>query len=402
MIAVAEARARILAGLRADRGRDGAAGRGLGPRRRRAADGARDAAAAGRLGDGRLCAARRRRGGGREAARGRHVARRASLGRHAATGRGAAAVHRQRHAGGRGLRCCCRRTRTRGGGRRHGARARRRRPAHPPRRAGFCRGRRAGPGRAPPDRARCRAGGVGQPCPGSPCIAGRAWRSWRPATRSRCPASRSRPAASSVPTPTRSPPWCAPAAPSRWCCRSRRTTRTRSPPRRLGAGRPAGHHRRGERRRARSGAAGAGAARARGRFLEDRDAARQAADVRPHGRQRRCSACPATRSPRWSARCCSCYPALARLGGLAEAALPTETARLGAALPENDRRADHLRARLAPGEDGVPVATAFMRQDSALLRLFADADALILRAPHAPAAAAGDAVEIIRLAALGI
>ena len=96
------------------------------------------------------------------------------------------------------------------------------------------------------------------------------------------------------------------------------------------------------------------------------------------------------------------YPALARLGGRADATLPTETARLGAALPENDRRADHLRARLAPGEDGRPVATAFARQDSALLRLFADADALILRPPHAPAVSAGDAVEIIRLAALGI
>jgi molybdopterin molybdotransferase len=48
------------------------------------------------------------------------------------------------------------------------------------------------------------------------------------------------------------------------------------------------------------------------------------------------------------------------------------------------------------------VATAFERQDSALMRLLANADALILRAPHAPSASAGDVVEVIRLDALGL
>jgi molybdopterin molybdotransferase len=96
------------------------------------------------------------------------------------------------------------------------------------------------------------------------------------------------------------------------------------------------------------------------------------------------------------------HPALARLAGLPDGTLPTERAVLGAPLPTNDRRADHLRARLAPGADGLPVATAFTRQDSALLRLFAQADALILREPHAPAADAGAAVTILRLATLGI
>ena len=96
------------------------------------------------------------------------------------------------------------------------------------------------------------------------------------------------------------------------------------------------------------------------------------------------------------------HPALARLAGLPDAAPPTETARLGAPLPANDRRADHLRARLATGADGTFVATAFDRQDSALLRLFTQADALILREPHAAAAQAGAPVGIIRLSALGI
>ena len=95
-------------------------------------------------------------------------------------------------------------------------------------------------------------------------------------------------------------------------------------------------------------------------------------------------------------------PAVARLAGRSDSGPPVESARLGAPLPANDRRADHLRASLAPGADGLPVATAFARQDSALLRLLAAADALILRPPGAAAAAAGDMVEITRLAALGI
>jgi molybdopterin molybdotransferase len=95
-------------------------------------------------------------------------------------------------------------------------------------------------------------------------------------------------------------------------------------------------------------------------------------------------------------------PALAVLSGLPEAPPPVTRAVLGADLPANDQRADHLRARLAPGPDGVPIATAFSRQDSAMLRLLAESDALILRAPHAQAAKAGDSIEIIRLDALGL
>lgn len=94
------------------------------------------------------------------------------------------------------------------------------------------------------------------------------------------------------------------------------------------------------------------------------------------------------------------HPALQRLSGLPDTAPHVVPAVLGAPLPANDRRADHLRARLAQG-DGLPVATPFERQDSALLRLLAGADALILRPPHAPAAAAGEPVQVIRLDTLG-
>ena len=78
------------------------------------------------------------------------------------------------------------------------------------------------------------------------------------------------------------------------------------------------------------------------------------------------------------------------------------TATLGAPLEANDHRADHLRARLERRDDGALLATAFGRQDSAMLRLLTMADALILRPPHAPAAPAGAEVPIIRLDLLGL
>jgi molybdopterin molybdotransferase len=95
-------------------------------------------------------------------------------------------------------------------------------------------------------------------------------------------------------------------------------------------------------------------------------------------------------------------PALAALSGLPAAALATMPARLGATLPANDRRADFLRASLLRDAQGTWVATAFTRQDSALLRLLSDAQALILRPPFAPELPAGATVDVIDLAALKI
>ncbi len=90
-------------------------------------------------------------------------------------------------------------------------------------------------------------------------------------------------------------------------------------------------------------------------------------------------------------------PALARLGGLEQCEPVEEAAVLGAPVRANDHRADHLRATLTAGAGGGWVAMPFERQDSALLRALAEADALVLRAPHAPALAAGEAVRVIRL-----
>jgi molybdopterin molybdotransferase len=95
-------------------------------------------------------------------------------------------------------------------------------------------------------------------------------------------------------------------------------------------------------------------------------------------------------------------PALSRLAGLPAAPPPVSTALLGAAVKANDRRADHLRASVSIDPSGRMIATPFPVQDSAMLRRLAHADALILRAPHAPALPEGSEVGIIRLDSLGL
>jgi molybdopterin molybdotransferase len=91
-------------------------------------------------------------------------------------------------------------------------------------------------------------------------------------------------------------------------------------------------------------------------------------------------------------------PLIRRLAGRGDVEPALEVARLGCALPQNDERADYLRATLAPGADGVPVATPAPVQDSSMLVPLAQADCLVVRAPHEPAVRAGDACSIIRLA----
>jgi molybdopterin molybdotransferase len=95
-------------------------------------------------------------------------------------------------------------------------------------------------------------------------------------------------------------------------------------------------------------------------------------------------------------------PALAILAGELPTPLTPEPALLAAPLPANDHRADFLRARLHRDPAGTWHATAFPDQASHLLHVLAQADALILRAPHAPAAPAGAPVEVLRLAAIGV
>ncbi len=88
-------------------------------------------------------------------------------------------------------------------------------------------------------------------------------------------------------------------------------------------------------------------------------------------------------------------PSIAAMLGLEASETPAQTARLGDGLPENDRRQDYIRSKLSRGDDGGLVATPFSIQDSSMLSSLAHADCLVIRAPHAPPAAACDPVDII-------
>ncbi|MEZ5796573.1 MAG: molybdopterin molybdotransferase MoeA [Paracoccaceae bacterium] len=68
------------------------------------------------------------------------------------------------------------------------------------------------------------------------------------------------------------------------------------------------------------------------------------------------------------------------------------TATLATDLPANGPRAHYMRARLSRPSPSGPSITPFDRQDSALLTILTEADALLLRPTQAPAAAAGSPV----------
>jgi len=88
-------------------------------------------------------------------------------------------------------------------------------------------------------------------------------------------------------------------------------------------------------------------------------------------------------------------PAIAAMLGTGTAT-PLMAARAAADLKANDTRQDYIRARLER-RDGALWAAPFPIQDSGMLSTIAAADALIVRAPHAPAVRAGGPVEILPL-----
>lgn len=89
-------------------------------------------------------------------------------------------------------------------------------------------------------------------------------------------------------------------------------------------------------------------------------------------------------------------PAIAAMLGTPYEA-PVVHAKLGADLKANDQRQDYLRASLQT-RNGERVACAFPVQDSSMISILARADGLIIRAPHAPAAKAGDTVPVLLFA----
>jgi molybdopterin molybdotransferase len=88
-------------------------------------------------------------------------------------------------------------------------------------------------------------------------------------------------------------------------------------------------------------------------------------------------------------------PLIRRLAGRSDVALATESALLGCDLPENDERADYLRATLTDSPEGS-VATAFPVQDSSMMASLAKADCLLIREPYAPAVKAGSRGTIVK------
>jgi molybdopterin molybdotransferase len=92
-------------------------------------------------------------------------------------------------------------------------------------------------------------------------------------------------------------------------------------------------------------------------------------------------------------------PLIRALSGRAVIHHTVETALLGRDIAANDMREDYLRARLEMRADGAVIATPVDHQDSSLLSNLAAAQALVIRAPFAPAAGAGSPCSILRLPA---
>jgi molybdopterin molybdotransferase len=88
-------------------------------------------------------------------------------------------------------------------------------------------------------------------------------------------------------------------------------------------------------------------------------------------------------------------PAVRALLGLSTEGPGVEAAVLGCDVAENDEREDYLRAAYSRNSAGPPCATPYEKQDSSMLSVLTMAECLVVRPPHAPAARAGAAVEVI-------
>jgi len=90
-------------------------------------------------------------------------------------------------------------------------------------------------------------------------------------------------------------------------------------------------------------------------------------------------------------------PAIMHLTGCLEAPNQLVPATLTQPMAANDVRQDYCRATLAQDEDGRLMVTPLPVQDSGMLRFLATADALIVRPPHEAARPAGSTVQVLRL-----
>jgi molybdopterin molybdotransferase len=81
---------------------------------------------------------------------------------------------------------------------------------------------------------------------------------------------------------------------------------------------------------------------------------------------------------------------------------PTRPGRLADGLPANGPRQDYMRASFSLDADGVLLATPAESQDSSLVKTMARADGLIVRAPRAEPAKAGEACRVIAFEGMGV
>ena len=87
---------------------------------------------------------------------------------------------------------------------------------------------------------------------------------------------------------------------------------------------------------------------------------------------------------------------IAALTGHHEPEVPVRAV-LDKAMKANDQRQDYVRTRLSRNETGQLVAEPFPAQDSSMQRVFREADGLVIRPPHAPAAKPGDMVDVMQI-----
>lgn len=88
-------------------------------------------------------------------------------------------------------------------------------------------------------------------------------------------------------------------------------------------------------------------------------------------------------------------PLINRLLGREAASSAAVRARLTVPLPRNGDRQHYLRAVASRGDGGVLLVAPQTSQDSSLMRLLADSNALLVRKPDAPALPAGADVDIL-------
>lgn len=91
-------------------------------------------------------------------------------------------------------------------------------------------------------------------------------------------------------------------------------------------------------------------------------------------------------------------PLIEALSGTKAGGMRYLNARLGCDLPENDERAEYMRAVTSTNSSGDRIATPFAKQDSSMLANLVRADCLVYRPVRAPAAKMGDQCEIVLIA----